>query len=423
VTDFPSLKTFLDSSPTSFHAADSISAVLEKNGYKELDETQSWEMKSGRGYYLIRYNRAVIAFVPGGKPPEISGFRIAAAHLDSPVLKLKTESINRDKGVWKLPVEPYGSPVFQTWLDRELEIAGMVTYRDSSKTWRSSLPTAVIPSLAIHLNKEVNKGVELNAQTHMTALMPGMEENTDTNPLISGICSDLNISPDDYLASELYLVPVTQASYTGKGENQLIVSGRLDNLAMSHAILASMPKPDTVGDAGIIALWFDAEEVGNRTTAGAASLFPDEIIERIILSTGGGREELFRTRRKSFLVSADMAHAVHPNYSDRHDPGYSPLMGGGPVLKSHGQKHYATDVFSESRILKAAEKAGVQMQKLIFRSDLPCGFTVGPISSAGLSIAAVDIGNPVWAMHSSRETASMSDHKSMIKLLRECWKS
>jgi len=271
VTDYSDLKDFLDSSPTAFHATESISEVLENNGYNKLDETQKWELESGRGYYLIRDGRGVIAFTPGRKAPEISGFCIAAAHLDSPVLKLKTEGIIRDKGVWKLPVEPYGTPFFQSWMDRELEIAGMVTYRDSSITWRSGLPTAVIPSLAIHLNKEVNKGVELNAQTHMTALMPGLEDNTGTNPLLSRICNDLKISPDDYLASELYLVPVAQASFTGSGESQLIVSGRLDNLAMSHAILASLPNPDTVGDAGVIALWFDAEEVGNRTTAGTNS--------------------------------------------------------------------------------------------------------------------------------------------------------
>jgi len=423
VSEYPGIKDFLDSSPTAFHAAESISVALEKNGYKKLDETQNWELESGRGYYIIRDGRGVIAFIPGGKAPEASGFRIAAAHLDSPVMKLKTEGISWDKGAWKLPVEPYGTPVFQSWMDRELEIAGMVTCRDSSKTWRSGLPTAVIPSLAIHLNKEVNKGVELNAQTHMTALMPGIEDNTGTNPLLSRIFTDLKISPDDYLASELYLVPVAPASFTGSEGSQLIVSGRLDNLAMSHAVLASLPEPENIGDAGLIALWFDAEEVGSRTTAGAASLFPGEIIERIVLSFGGGREELFRARRNSFLVSADMAHAVHPNFSDRHDPSYSPLMGSGPVLKSHGQKHYATDVYSESRVLEAAERAGVQMQKLIFRSDLPCGFTVGPISSAGLSISAVDIGNPLWAMHSSRETASISDHNSMIKLLVECWKS
>ncbi len=206
------------------------------------------------------------------------------------------------------------------------------------------------------------------------------------------------------------------------GENQLILSGRLDNLAMAHAILESLPSMTESGDIGILAAWFDSEEVGSKTLTGASSLFLDEIIERIVLSAGGGREELMRARRASFMVSADMAHAIHPNYSDKHDPAYAPTMGGGPVLKSHGQKHYATDVYSEGRLAAIAEKAEISLQKLIFRSDLACGYSLGPLASSAVSVSTVDIGSPLWAMHSARETASISDHRDMVELLRECWK-
>jgi len=433
---FPSLKEFIDNSPTAFHAAGVISTVLKNTGYRQLNEADKWNLESGTGYFIVREKRAVAAFITGTEPPAEAGLNVVAAHLDSPALKLKIEAASEDKGAWRFPVESYGSPILQSWLDRELEVAGMVTFRNSmdnggqnilSKSWRSSEPVAIIPSLAIHLNKDVNKGVELNIQNHMAALIPGIDIIPDNkksdvqNPILERIFRDLNISSKDYLSSELYLVPAQKASFIGDTPGQLIISGRLDNLAMSHAILRSLPDFSSVGDSGIMALWFDAEEIGSKTSTGASSLFPDEIIERMVLSSGGGREELIRCRRQSFLISADMAHGVHPNYSDRHDKSYSPEMGSGPVLKSHGQKHYATEVFSEARILEAAGRVGITMQKMINRSDLPCGSTVGPLSSAGLSMSTVDVGNPLWGMHSSRETASMSDHLDMIKLLRECF--
>ncbi len=425
-----SLKDFLDASPTAFHAAQSISSVLDNSGFRQLDEADPWKLESACGYYVIRDKRAVIAFIPGCLPPAESGLRIAAAHLDSPLWKLKTEAAASDKGAWRYPVEPYGSIINSTWMDRELEVAGMVSYRSANgrpvlKAWRSRTPLAVIPSLALHFNRDVNKGVELNPQTHMAALIPDNSgTSADTiNPLLTRICGDLNITSSDLLASELYLMPAQKAAFLGEGENRLIVSGRLDNLAMAHAILESLPQADEIGDSGILAAWFDAEEVGNRTAAGAASLFLDEIIERIVLSAGGGREELMRTRWSSFMVSADMAHAVHPNYADRHDPGYATKMGKGPVLKSHGLKHYATDVNTEGRIISAANRINLTLQKFISRSDLPCGYTLGPLASTAASISTVDIGNPLWAMHSARETASMSDHAGMVKLLGECWKS
>lgn len=420
------LKDFLDQSPTPFHAAESISSELEKSGYTRLDERKSWNLETGRGYYLVRDDRSVTAFIPGRLPPAESGFRIAAAHLDSPLLKIKTEAAAPDKGSWRYPVEMYGSVISGTWLDRALEAAGFLSWKDASgsvnfRSWRSGDAVAVIPSLAIHYNREVNKGVELNTQKHLAALIPSSPNSqvspNEGDPLTELICRDLKIDVSDLISSEIYLLPVEKASLL----DQLIMSGRLDNLAMAHAILMSLPSITEVNDSWSVASWFDAEEVGSKTAAGALSLYLDEVIERLVISSGGAREELLRARRSSFLVSADMAHAVHPNYADFHDPAYAPLMGGGPVLKSHSQKHYATDVHSEARIRSAAAKAGVEMQKLIVRSDLGCGFSLGPLASSSASINAVDIGNPLWGMHSARETASMADHLQMVALLKECW--
>lgn len=418
------LKDFLDQSPTSFHAAQLISSELDKSGYERLDERNTWNLVSGKGYYLVRDGRSVTAFVPGRQAPAESGFRIAAAHLDSPLLKIKTEAAAPDKGSWRYPVEMYGAAISGSWLDRALEAAGYLSWKDASgavnyQTWRSGAAIAVIPSLAIHYNRDVNKGVKLNTQKHLAALIPDSPDDCD--PLTGLICRNLHIERSDLISSELFLLPAEKASYLGHGDDKLIMSGRLDNLAMAHAILQSLNLNAEPGDAGIIASWFDAEEVGSKTAAGASSLYLDEIIERLVISSGGNREELLRARRSSFLVSADMAHAIHPNYSDFHDPSYAPLMGGGPVLKSHSQKHYATDVHSETRLMTTAEKAGIPMQKLIFRSDLACGYSLGPLASSSTSINAVDIGNPIWAMHSARETSSISDHFKMIKLLTECW--
>jgi aspartyl aminopeptidase len=311
----------------------------------------------------------------------------------------------------------------------ELEAAGLVYISDGdggvlTRRWRSNNAVAVIPSLALHLDKEVNKGVEINVQQHLAALAPFHESDT-LNPLLRGICESLNCGTEEILSAEIYLVPAAKSEIIGgNDDNGFVVSSRLDNLAMAHAILSGLPIPEVDtqdGRPGILAAWFDAEEVGSRTSSGALSLFLDEIIERLVLASGGGREDLMRTRRRSFMISADMAHAVHPNYADKHDSGYSPRMGGGPVLKSHGQKHYATDAQSEAGMSVIAARSGITMQKLIFRSDLACGFSLGPLASAGSSIPAVDIGSPLWGMHSSRETASLSDHRDMIRLLQELW--
>jgi aspartyl aminopeptidase len=423
------IKEFLDKSPTPFHAAAVIASQLEESGYQKLDERDSWDLKPGKAYYLVRDERSVISFITGKSPGAQTGLRIAAAHLDSPVWKVKTDAAKLEKGICRYPVEPYGSIINNTWLDRDLEAAGMVVFKDAtgslvSSAWRSYQPVAIIPSLAIHLNRDVNKGVELNTQNHMAALFPAETDRSDdeSDPLKALICRDLEIHPSHLMSSEIYLIPAQKAVYLGDGDKRLILSGRLDNLAMAHAILESLPPADENGDIGILAAWFDSEEVGSKTLSGASSLFLDEIIERIVLSAGGGREELMRARRASFMVSADMAHAVHPNYPDKHDPAYAPTMGGGPVLKSHGQKHYATDVYSEGRLALIAEKAGIPLQKLIFRSDLPSGYSLGPLASSAVSISTVDIGSPLWGMHSARETASVSDHQDMVELLRECWK-
>ncbi len=419
------LAEFLNASPVAAFAAVTLAAELSNLGFLELKEEDPWALKQGQGYYVIRDGKSLMAFIPGTQVPWDGGLRIMASHLDSPSWKVKREAISLENGSWRIPVEPYGGHIHRRWLDRELEAAGRVSYLDSSGEpasccWRSEKAVAIIPSLAIHLERDVNKGLELNLQTRMAALMPASPTD-NPDPLSAMIAADLGILASDILSTDIFLVGSRKAGIIGDIGNQWIISGRLDNLAMAHAMLSSLPLPERIGERTILAAWFDAEEIGNKTSAGAASVFLDEMIERIVVSCGGNREDFLRSRRKSFLISTDMAHAVHPNFSEKHDEAYAPTMGGGPVIKSHGLQHYATDSVSEAKVRIAAQKTGIKLQKFIIRSDIPCGFSLGPAVAAATGIHTVDIGNPLWAMHSERETASLSDHEAMISLLRELW--
>lgn len=425
------LTEFLNKSPTAFHAAETLTAELSTAGWKELSEKDEWKLEAGQGYFVSRSGRSVAAFIPGSADVSVSGIHLIASHLDSPLWKVKTEGISREAGAWRLPVEAYGAPINRTWLDRELEMAAYVILDDgrggiSGRSWRSGEAMALIPSLAIHLDRDVNKGSELNRQDHLAALMPFTDGDTaedGPNPVLKRISEELSCPLESILASEVYLIPFSDAAEIGAGDNAWVVSGRLDNLAMAHAMLAALPSLPYTGTRGIMALWFDAEEVGSVSSAGAASLFPDEMIERVVLASGTGREKLMRCRRNSLMISADMAHSVHPNFQTKHDKAYPAVMGEGPVLKSHGLRHYATDVETEAALAVYARNADLRLQKLIVRSDVPCGYSLGPLASAAASIPTVDVGNPLWGMHSSRETASLSDHEGMIRLMREHWKA
>ena len=457
-------RRFLDESPTPFQAVRVLTEALDGAGFISLSEGEAWDLKPSQGYYVERGGRAAAAFITGTGKPWDTGLRMGAAHLDSPCLKAKVEAAHFANGSLRVPVEIYGGPIFRSWPDRELLAAGIVYVRDSEKGsrplhWKSSRPLGIIPSLAIHFSRDMNKGEALNPRDHLSVLMPGFRDGSgsggagmpDGNPFVNLIAGDLGVAPEEILSSEIYFLPSQPAEVLGEGEGALIASGRLDNLAMAHVLLSAIEEADSEqafaqasgqvsaevstqasGQAdtqasgqnhtqasrhGRIVFWFDAEEVGSQAPGGAFTIFPDEVIERIVLAAGGGREELMRTRRLSMLASLDMAHAVNPNYADKHDSAYPAQMGGGPVLKSHGKKHYATDALSEAVMADFALKAGVPLQKFIVRSDQPCGFSLGPLAASMTAVPTVDMGNPLWAMHSTRETASLKDHQAMIRLI------
>jgi len=415
------LMEFLDSSPTSFQATVQIEKQLLAKGFVKLDETKEWKLLQGKKYYLIRNQSAVVAFVIGKKKPNLTGFKLAASHLDSPALKIKPDGDKQERNNTKLPVELYGGPIISTWLDRELSFAGRIMFKGKPIIYNHGKPIAIIPNAAIHLNREVNKGFEYNAQNHLQAIIQAVQKNEKTKSFKEILASHLKVKQEDINGFDLFLFDPSNAALIG-ADKELLASGRLDNLAMSHAILSAITD-STVSDDTYMAVFYDNEEIGSSTPEGADSSFIRDVLNRISLAQNLSPEQTIIAFRKSFLVSADMAHAVHPNFAEKHDPAYMPLMNHGPVIKMNASQRYATTSESCARFEAICKKAGVPCQKIINRSDMPSGSTIGPIASSNLSIPAVDIGNPMWAMHSIRETTGVYDHEYLIKALSAYYNS
>ncbi len=416
------LLAFLDGSSSRFQAGWQIKTRLLKAGFAELSENSPFKLKKGGKYYIQRQDTAIVAFVIGSQALAKTGFNLAASHIDSPSLKLKTETVKADKGVVKCGVEVYGGPIVNTWIDRELGISGKVIVR-SAKGYKTQFidlkePLAIIPNAAIHLNRKINEGFEYNKQTQLQAILS--VSNAGENPLYGYLADKLKIKESQIAETELYLYDAKPATLIGLEKNMLAARG-LDNLAMTHAILSALlttekPRQTAVG------VFFDHEEIGSTTPQGADSTLLSEILERLCLAQSPSREDYFLALRQSFLISADMAHAYHPAYADKYEPSYAPIMNQGPVIKINANHRYASTAESILRFQQLCEKASVPCQKFLVRSDMPCGSTVGPILAAALGLETVDIGNAIWAMHSIRETGGTLDHQYLIKALEYYYK-
>ncbi|PKN72628.1 MAG: M18 family aminopeptidase [Candidatus Cloacimonetes bacterium HGW-Cloacimonetes-3] len=416
---------FLDGSSSRFHASLEIQNRLQAAGFIALPETKPFKLKKGGKYYICRQDTAVLAFIMGSDAIAKSGVNLAASHIDCPSLKLKLNSVKRDKGVARCGVEVYsgidvnGGGIMHTWTDRELSIAGKVLirtmngYRTEFVDFRK--PLAIIPNIAIHLNREVNKGFQYNRQTHLQAILSVKESSG--NPLLELLAKKLKVKAEQICDSELYLYDPTPAALIGI-EGEMVSAQGLDNLAMTHAILtaliaAKQPKQTVMG------VFYDHEEIGSQTPQGAMSSLLGEVLERLCLSQSASREDYYLALRNSFMISADMAHAYHPSYPEKYDPDYSPYMNKGIVIKLNANHRYASTTESSARFIALCDAAKVPYQKFLVRSDMPCGSTVGPIVSAQLGMETVDIGNPIWAMHSIRETGGTLDHLYLVKALEK----
>lgn len=416
------LKDFLDKSPTAFQATDEIVRRLLENGFSRLSESDKWELKAQGKYFVVRNNSAVIAFINGSEAPALTGFKISGGHTDSPALKVKVGSETKFKGYHKVFVEVYGGPIINTWFDRELSLAGRVTYLTDGAVKSTNLyidrPIGIIPNLAIHLNRNVNKGLEINKQTELPVFLGSSDKDSFLENLIATECG---VKAEDILDYDLFFIPWEKALIYGV-EEELISSGRLDDLAMCHAILnALLATKDN--KSTVVATFYDNEEIGSQTLQGANSSFLEMILSRINLCLNGNAEDYARAVNLSFQISADQAHAVHPNYVGKHDSNYAPELNKGPVVKFSANYRYATNSESSAYFMSICKKLDIPYQKMINRSDIPSGSTIGPVSSATTSIKTVDIGNPMFAMHSTRETMGTLDQYYVTEVLKEFNKS
>lgn len=414
------LLRFIDASKSVYHATAQITDRLEAAGFICLDEKSSWNLESGNDYYIIRNSSAVVAFKMGSQPFIDAGFHIAGAHTDSPGLKLKADSFIQKHGYATVTTEVYGGPIVSTWLDRSLTIAGKVMLNDNNtlveKLINFEHPIATIPNLAIHLNRDVNDGFKYNKQDHLSVIIdaPLAEKVSSLTELLA---NHLNVDKNQIMEADLFLTDTQPPHYTGINQ-QLISSPKIDNLAMCHSILTSLIESAPCKGTSI-GVFYDNEEVGSQTLQGAASSFFKDILERIVLCSGGSKEDFYRTTASSFQISADGAHAIHPNFTDKHDKAYAPQINKGPVIKLNANYRYATTSESASRFIQLCQAVDVPYQKMANRSDMPSGSTIGPISSAATGIQTVDVGNPMLAMHSIREVSGVFDHYLMTKILKE----
>ena len=423
VTD---LLAYIDQSPTPYHAVAETERRLVASGFERLAEQEVWELAPGQRRYAIRNEGSLVAFELGMVAPSQGGFRIIGAHTDSPNLRLKPRAGTHSHGYRQVAVEPYGSVLLHTWLDRDLSLAGRVTVRAGEKVETVLLdfarPLMRIPNLAIHLLREIKEeGLKLNAQQHISPVM-GLEDSPDVLELVARElrAQDLaNVTVQEILAFDLMAYD-TQASGLSGARGEFIHAPRLDNLCSCHAALTALVGSERRSPSrytSVIVL-YDHEEVGSRSAQGAAGPLLAETLERVVMGFKGGEPQgLPRALAASTLVSADMAHAVHPNYVDRHEPGHRPVIGQGPVIKVNANQAYATDAPGSGLFASLCSQVNVEPQHFVTRSDLACGSTIGPISAARIGVRTVDVGNPMLSMHSCREMAGTADVEPMIRVL------
>lgn len=412
------LLAFIDRSPTPWHAVAEAARRLSAAGFRELGEPDEWTLGSGDRAYVVR-GGSLAAFALGTEPLATGGLRIVAAHTDSPNLRLKPSPDVVAEGARQLGVEPYGGVIQATWLDRDLSLAGRLALADGTTVLVDlERPLLRIPSLAIHLNRSVNTdGLILNAQRHLAPIW-ALEAETELADILELVVRTRpGLAAKDVLGADLCLYEAHAGTLAGASE-ELLQVGRLDNLASCHAAVTALAGAAPRGLPATAAIvLYDHEEVGSRTAQGAASSFLRSVLTRVAAAAGGAAHTLERALSRSWLVSADMAHAVHPNYPDLHEPQHKPRLGGGPVVKTNSNQSYATDGLSAAHFVGACRRAGFEPQHFVTRSDLPCGTTVGPITAAELGVRTVDVGNPMLSMHSAREMAATTDVRRMIDAL------
>ncbi|MFD3941452.1 M18 family aminopeptidase [Streptomyces sp. NPDC058579] len=401
------LMTFLAASPSPYHAVANAAERLEKAGFRQVEETAAWDATTG-GKYVIRGGALIAWYVPEGASPH-TPYRIVGAHTDSPNLRVKPHPDMGTRGWRQVSVEIYGGTLLNTWLDRDLGLAGRLTLRDGSHHL-VNVDRAVlrVPQLAIHLDRQANEGLKLERQRHMQPIW-GLGE-VHEGDLIRFVAEEAGVDAEDVAGWDLMVHAIEAPSYLGR-DRELVAGPRMDNLISVHAGVAALAAVAGRADLPYIPVLaaFDHEENGSEADTGAQGPLLGNVLERSVYARGGAYEDRARAFAASICLSSDVGHAVHPNYAERHDPTHHPRPNGGPILKVNVNQRYATDGSGRAVWAAACEKAGVPWQTFVSNNDMPCGTTIGPITAARHGISTVDIGVACLSMHSARELCGAED--------------
>ena len=425
------LLSFLDASPVSFLAVRNIANELEKNGFRRVNAQEPLgKVEAGDRFFVTKNDSSVYAFHIGKKPLADAGFHMICAHCDSPTFRVKPNAeMDCEGGIVKLNTEVYGGPIMSTWFDRPLTLAGRVIVKGDDVMRPKTLllhvkrPLLQISNLAIHFNRQVNDGVKLSRQKDVLPILGIINDEMEKGNLLMNVITDeLNVKKEDILDFDLYLADATPACTFG-AHGEFVSSGRLDDLSMCWAgveamLAASSEVPDTTR---VLAL-FDNEETGSQTKQGAGSPFLSYMLKRVALAQGGTEEAYYQAVERAFMISADNAHAWHPNYGEKYDPTNHPMLGGGPVIKFNAAQKYASDAASAAIFAGICEKAGVLCQRFVNHSDVAGGSTLGNILASSVPLQGVDMGNAILAMHSCRETGSVIDHEYAVKAFTQFYR-
>ena len=417
------LMSFLDASPNAWFAAANMARELEEAGFSRLEESGEWKLEPGRGYYVTRNGSALIAFrLPEGGLP--AGYNILASHADSPCFRVKTEpEVVTPEGLVKLNIEGYGGMLASTWFDRPLTVAGRAAVRTGNGVETRLVyvdrDLLIIPSLAIHMNRKANENASYNLQEDMLPLLA--DASYAPGGLMRLVADAAGADADDVLDCDLMLCTRDRAVSLGMN-GEFIASGRLDDLQCAYASLTGLLEARPSGSAAVHCV-FDNEEVGSGTKQGAASGFLSDTLRRVNAALGGGETDFLRAAASSFMVSADNAHAVHPNHPEKADPTNRPRLNGGIVVKFSANQKYTTDALSAAIFRELCRRAGVPTQTFHNRSDTAGGSTLGNISSSQLAVCCVDVGLPQLAMHSAYETAGARDTAFLAAAARQLFSS
>lgn len=414
---------FITQSPTPFHATQSLASALTATGFTELDERAAWQLEPAGQYFVRRNDSSIIAFRLGQRPLTEQGLRVIGAHTDSPCLKVKPQPEINSQGYWQLGVEVYGGVLLLPWFDRDLSLAGRVTFSQDgqlhSRLIDFKTPIAVIPSLAIHLNREANKGWEVNAQKELPPVLTQLntKEEKDFRVLLAAqLQREHGLQDAQILDYELSFYDTQAPAHIGL-EQEFIASARLDNLLSCFVGLQALLAADQQY-AGVL-VCTDHEEVGSSSACGADGPFLEQVLRRLLPQ----EEDFSRCIQRSMLVSADNAHGIHPNYADKHDSNHGPLLNQGPVIKVNSNQRYATNSETAAFFRHLCQQHNVPVQSFVTRSDMGCGSTIGPITASKLGINTIDIGAATFAMHSIRELAGTQDVDHLTKVLTAFYNS